>query len=297
MKFVTFSVSDAPHVGVACDPDAHRVLDLSAAGLAADMTALIRNFAELKQRIESLLRDPPERFVVLTPRLLAPIPRPPRNIFCVGKNYVEHAHEFSGSGFDSSASKPSDAVPTHPIVFSKPPSSVIGPEQAIDSAMDPCQSVDYEGEIAVVIGRGGRVGASDDPMSFVFGYTVVNDVTSRELQKTHKQWLLGKGPDTFCPMGPAIVTAEAFGAPADVTLTCEVNGELRQKARMSDLIFDVPTLIRTIGTSISFEPGDVIATGTPVGVGIGFQPPRYLKAGDRVSVSVTGIGTLRNPVI
>lgn len=296
MKFVTFFASDGPHAGVACGPDASTVFDLSAAGLAPDVLAVVRDFASLRPRIEAALAAPDARFLVSEPPLLAPIPKPPRNIFCVGKNYVEHAHEFSGSGFDASAGKQADAVPTRPIVFSKPPSSVIGPGAAIDSALDPCRSVDYEGEIAVVIGRAGRVGAGDDPMSFVFGYTIVNDVTARELQKEHKQWLLGKGIDTFCPMGPAIVTADAFAAPAEVELRCEVNGELRQQARMSDLIFDVPTLIRTIGASISFEPGDIIATGTPAGVGIGFTPPRYLQAGDRVSVSVSGIGRLDNTV-
>jgi 2-keto-4-pentenoate hydratase/2-oxohepta-3-ene-1,7-dioic acid hydratase in catechol pathway len=174
---------------------------------------------------------------------------------------------------------------------------VIGPGAAIESALDPYHSVDYEAELAVVIKRAGRVGDADDPMSFVFGYTILNDVTSRELQKRHKQWLLGKGIDTFAPMGPAIVTADSIADVAALTIQLWVNDERRQSASIRDLIFDVPTLIRTIGRSITFEPGDIIATGTPVGVGIGFKPPRYLKPGDRVRIEVSSIGTLENPVL
>jgi 2-keto-4-pentenoate hydratase/2-oxohepta-3-ene-1,7-dioic acid hydratase in catechol pathway len=187
-------------------------------------------------------------------------------------------------------------VPDVPIIFSKPPSSVSGPGDAIESALDPFDSVDYEAELTVVIGRRGRVGPDDDPWSFVFGYTLINDVTSRELQKRHKQWLLGKAIDGFCPMGPAIVTREGAGAIDAALLTCHVNGELRQSAPISSLIFDIPTLVATIGRSITLEPGDLIATGTPAGVGIGFKPPRYLKRGDVVRVEFAPVGVLENPV-
>ena len=219
--------------------------------------------------------------------LLAPIPLPRRNIFCVGKNYYEHAAEFGGSGFDAGSVGGSE-VPEYPIFFSKPPSAVIGPGAGINSALDPYNSVDYEAELAVVIGRGGRVAEADDPMKFVFGYTILNDVTSRELQKRHKQWLLGKGIDTFAPMGPAIVTADAVKDLAAMRIELAVNGERRQSAELRDLIFDIPTLIRAVGRSISLVPGDIIATGTPVGVGIGFKPPRYLKPGDTVRIERRG---------
>ena len=149
----------------------------------------------------------------------------------------------------------------------------------------------------MVIGRRGRVGPHDDPWSFVFGYTLVNDVTSRELQKQHKQWLLGKGIDGFCPMGPAIVTKDSIPNIGEAWITCHVNGELRQRASIADLIFDIPTLVRTIGRSITLEPGDVIATGTPAGVGIGFAPPRYLRAGDVVRIEIAEIGVLENPIV
>lgn len=213
-----------------------------------------------------------------------------------GKNYREHAAEFGRSGFDAGATGGSE-IPDAPIVFTKPPSCVIGPGKAIESALDPFASVDYEAELAVVIGRHGRIGPDVAPMSFVFGYALFNDVTSRELQKRHKQWVLGKGIDTFGPFGPAIVTADAIPDPACLAIQLWVNDELRQSAVVEDLIFDIPTLVRTIGASITLQPGDIIATGTPAGVGIGFTPPRYLRAGDRVRIHAPQIGTLDNPVL
>jgi 2-keto-4-pentenoate hydratase/2-oxohepta-3-ene-1,7-dioic acid hydratase in catechol pathway len=224
---------------------------------------------------------------------MAPLPRPARNVFCVGKNYHEHAKEFASSGFDSTAK---EVVPEAPVVFTKPPTAVIGPGDPIPSYLDPTHSVDYEGEIAVVIGRGGRGITKADALAHVFGYTIVNDVTARILQQKHRQWVLGKGIDGFCPMGPAILTADEVPDPTRLRLRTWVNGDLRQDAVAADLIFDIPTLIETISAGITLEPGDVIATGTPVGVGIGFNPPRYLKPGDVVRITIDGIGTLENPV-
>src|SRR5215211_2459829 len=225
--------------------------------------------------------------------LCAPVPRPPKNVFCVGKNYHEHAKEFAGSGFDASTK---EVVPEAPVVFSKPATSIIGPGEPIPSHLDPTNSVDYEGELAVVIGRGGRGVRKADALSHVFGYTIVNDVTARTLQHKHRQWILGKGIDGFCPMGPAILTADEVPDPGALRLRTWVNGELRQDAPVADLIFDVPVLIEAISAGITLEPGDIIATGTPAGVGIGFTPPRFLKPGDTVRVEVPGIGTLENPV-
>ena len=175
--------------------------------------------------------------------LLAPIPRPSKNIFCVGKNYHEHAKEFAGSGFDASTK---DVVPEAPVVFTKPPTSVSGPGDAIPSFLDPTGSTDYEGELAVVIGKGGRGIAKADWAQHVFGYTIVNDVTARTLQHKHRQWVLGKGIDGFCPMGPAILTADEAPDPTKLRLTTHVNGEKRQDALVADLIFDIPTLIEAI---------------------------------------------------
>ena len=227
-------------------------------------------------------------------RLLAPFPRPARNIFCVGKNYREHAHEFNDSGFDASSG--GSAVPDRPVIFTKAPSSVVGPDAPIPAHFDPTGSTDYEGELAVVIGTGGRGIAAANAFQHVFGYTIVNDVTSRTLQHAHKQWFLGKSIDGFCPMGPCVLTADEVPDVRTLRLQTRVNGELRQDASLSDLIFDIPTLIETLSAGITLQPGDIIATGTPAGVGIGFKPPQYLKRGDVVEITVNGIGTLTNPV-
>jgi 2-keto-4-pentenoate hydratase/2-oxohepta-3-ene-1,7-dioic acid hydratase in catechol pathway len=294
MKFITFRHNSASHVG-ALTADGKSMVDLTEAGVAASMLDLIERFGSLSEKIDGALSSGTARPVNRI-EIVAPIPVPRRNIFCVGKNYYEHAVEFGSSGFDS-GSVGGNEIPEYPIIFTKPPSSVIGPGAGIESALDPYNSVDYEAELAVVIGRTGRVRDADDPMSFVFGYTILNDVTSRELQKRHRQWVLGKGIDTFAPMGPAIVTANEIADVAALTIQLWVNGERRQFASIGDLIFDIPTLIRFIGRSITLQPGDIIATGTPVGVGIGFKPPRYLKRGDSVRIEVSSIGILENPVL
>lgn len=225
--------------------------------------------------------------------LLAPIPRPRRNVFCVGKNYHEHVREFARSGYDSSAT--SDAPPEAPIVFSKLPDCVIASGQAIEQDAAVSSDTDYEAELAVVIGRGGRNIPFGEAMSHVWGYTIINDVTARDVQKNHKQWLLGKSQDTFCPMGPCFVTRDEIDL-ANTRISCWVNDELRQQATTGMMIFDVPTLVATISRGITLRPGDIIATGTPSGVGIGFTPPRWLKPGDFVRIEISGIGVLENPV-
>lgn len=235
-----------------------------------------------------------ERVPLSEVRLTSPIPKPLRDIFCVGKNYFAHADEFHSSGFDSSAV---EAVPSAPVIFTKPTTSVCGPGDDVNGSLDPTQTVDYEGELGVVIGRRSFQVSLDEAMDHVFGYVIVNDVTSRELQKRHNQWVIGKGIDTFCPMGPWIATADEIGDPRALELITEINGEVRQKALVEDLIFDIPTLISTMSRTMTLLPGDIIATGTPVGVGIGFKPPRYLSQGDRMRVSITGLGTLENAII
>lgn len=227
-------------------------------------------------------------------RLTAPLPRARRNIFCVGKNYHAHAKEFAGSGFDSSAKSGGD-IPAHPIIFTKVPESVIGPGDAIVIPSDVSTAIDYEAELAVVIGKGGKGIRAADAMAHVWGYTIVNDVTSRDWQSRHQQWHMGKSFDTFCPMGPWLVSADELDG-TRTRVRCWVNGEQRQDASTADLIFGIPQLIETLSAGITLYPGDVIATGTPVGVGIGFTPPKYLKPGDVVRVEIDGIGVLENPV-
>jgi 2-keto-4-pentenoate hydratase/2-oxohepta-3-ene-1,7-dioic acid hydratase in catechol pathway len=226
-------------------------------------------------------------------QLMAPIPKPRRNIFCVGKNYFAHAREFAGSGFDSSA-KAGEDIPPDPIYFTKVPESVVGPGAAIEMPAA-SEAIDYEAELTVIIGRGGKGIAAKDAMAHVWGYTIINDVTARDWQSRHKQWLLGKSFDTFCPMGPWLVSADECDG-SNTGVRCYVNGEERQNASTTDLIFGIPKLIETLSAGITLYPGDIIATGTPVGVGIGFKPPKYLKSGDVVRVEIDGIGTLENPV-
>ena len=226
-------------------------------------------------------------------QLRAPLPHPRRNIFCVGKNYHAHAKEFARSGFDSSA-KAGGEIPAEPIIFSKVPECVIATGEAIAMPLV-STAIDYEAELAVVIGKGGKGIRKADAMQHVWGYTIVNDVTARDWQNRHMQWHMGKSFDTFCPMGPWLVSADAVDG-TNTRVRCWVNGQERQNASTTDLIFDIPTLIETLSAGITLYPGDVIATGTPVGVGIGFTPPQYLKAGDVVRVEIDGIGVLENPV-
>ena len=184
-----------------------------------------------------------------------------------------------------------------PIIFTKSMTSLIGPDDAIDTSIDPTGTVDYEGELGVVISKTARRVAKNDWQDYVFGYVIINDVTSRELQKKHNQWTIGKGLDTFGPMGPYIVTKDEIDDLPSMQIQTLVNDEVRQQAEVRDLIFDIPTLIETLTLTGTLLAGDIIATGTPVGVGIGFSPPKFLKSGDNVTINITGLGSLTNPVI
>lgn len=292
MKFATFTVDGRRAVGVV-DPAQGlvRPLDKILGRDVADMLDLIRRYAEIRQSI----RPNGHAIDLASVALDAPIPRPFRNILCVGKNYRDHAQEFAASGFDSSAASRTDAIPAAPIIFTKAPESVVGPGQPIIHPAEISNSVDYEAELGVIIGTGGRGISRKDAYAHVWGYTIINDVTARDWQGRHKQWFLGKSFDTFCPMGPWAVTADEIDV-ENLDIKCWVNDELRQSANTRDLIFGIPELIETISAGITLYPGDVIATGTPAGVGIGFTPPRYLAPGDRVRIEVEGIGTLVSPV-
>ena len=288
MHLVTFMHEGRPTVGIA-DEALSKVQPLPS-NVAPDMLTLIATYDELKGSLASAAGA---ALSIADVELLAPIPRPARNVFCVGKNYHEHAKEFAGSGYDSSAK---EVVPEYPVIFTKPSSTVIGQGAAIPQYLDTTDSTDYEGELTVIIGRGGRGIKKADALKHVFGYTIINDVTARTLQHQHRQWFIGKGIDGFCPMGPSIVTADEMPDPTKMHLKTFVNGELRQNASVADLVFDIPTLIETLSAGITLEPGDVIATGTPAGVGLGFTPPRFLKKGDVVAIEVSGIGRLENSV-
>ena len=225
-------------------------------------------------------------------KLLAPIPAPRRNIFCVGKNYTDHAREFAGSGYEAGAVQGAE-IDAYPAVFTKPANTVTGPGETVSLHPHVTSAVDYEAELTLVIGKSGRDIPAARAYEHIWGYTIINDVTARDRQRNHKQWFMGKALDGFCPMGPWIVTADEVD-PENLDVRCWVNGELRQNANTRDLIFNIPTLIATISAGLTLEPGDLIATGTPAGVGLGFDPPKFLKAGDEVSMSITGLGTLSN---
>jgi 2-keto-4-pentenoate hydratase/2-oxohepta-3-ene-1,7-dioic acid hydratase in catechol pathway len=227
--------------------------------------------------------------------LLAPLPRPRRNLWCVGRNYHAHAQELRESVFKDNKAP----VDSWPIVFTKVPETVCGPHDDVrlpGAAIS--TQIDYEAELTIVIGRGGRNIRREDALQHVFGYTIINDVTARDVQMRHAQWDLGKSFDGFCPMGPWIVTADALDA-ADTRVRCWVTPaggapELRQDARTSQLIFDIPTLIETCSRGITLLPGDLIATGTAAGVGMGMKPPRWLGHGDRVRIAIDGLGEIEN---
>jgi 2-keto-4-pentenoate hydratase/2-oxohepta-3-ene-1,7-dioic acid hydratase in catechol pathway len=218
--------------------------------------------------------------------LLAPIPRPAKNIFCVGKNYIEHALEL-GSKED---------IPEHLLVFTKAPTTVIGYGQSIPIHEQVSEEMDYEGELAVVIGKGGRAIKEEHALEHIFGYTIINDVTARDLQARHKQYFIGKSLDGTCPMGPWIVHSSAIGSPNSLRIETRVNGEVRQSSNTEHFIFPIQKIIAELSKGMILEPGDVIATGTPSGVGKGFRPPKFLQKGDEIEIFVEGIGKLVNSV-
>lgn len=294
MRLVSFADAAGARIGVH-EASTGEVVDLAATSrLPRAMTEFVALGKKGLQRARRAVKSGEGRVHLSSVKVLAPFPRPAKNILCVGKNYYDHAREFHASGFDASAGK--DAIPELPILFTKWPNSVIGPGEPIPSGNDYTASTDYEGELTVVIGEGGRNIAAKHAFDHVYGYTIINDVTARTLQNRHRQWFLGKSLDGYCPMGPCVVTADEISDVAELQLVTKVNGELRQNAMVSQLIFDIPTLVETLSRVMTLEPGDLIATGTCAGVGIGFDPPRFLKNGDVVTVTIEPIGTLENPV-
>jgi 2-keto-4-pentenoate hydratase/2-oxohepta-3-ene-1,7-dioic acid hydratase in catechol pathway len=291
MKFATLQVSNQQFVALV-DADAQRywaVQDLIP-GFLGDTVDLVSRFESLRAQLKPVGAGK----ALADATVLAPILNPRRNIFCIGKNYHEHAAEFSNSGFDTGA-KPGELSPVAPNVFTKPASTIVGPGAKVPSHAGVTKELDYEAELVVVIGKGGKGIKQADAYDHVFGYMIANDFTARDLQKLHRQWFLGKSLDGFCPSGPYLVSADEVDLDT-MTVKCWINGELRQDAPVSQLIFDIPTIIETISAGITLQPGDMIATGTPAGVGVGFNPPRFLKSGDRMRIEITGLGVLENEV-
>ena len=217
-------------------------------------------------------------------RFLAPIPRPTKNVFCMGRNYAEHAREQQAE------------VPEVPVFFTKAPTCVIGHEAPV--IYHPVtKNLDYEVELAVVIARRGINIPRGKAYDYVFGYTILIDVTARDLQKKHLQWFKGKSLDTFCPMGPWIVHKSAIPDPHNLQISLKVNREIRQAGHTGDMVFKIPELIEVLSAGMTLEPGDILATGTPSGVAAGFDPPKWLQVGDVIEAAIEGIGVLRNRVV
>jgi 2-keto-4-pentenoate hydratase/2-oxohepta-3-ene-1,7-dioic acid hydratase in catechol pathway len=291
MRLATFTAGSADRIGVV-DADQGTIRDATDLLGRTNLTEVIEGWDDSRALLDAGLAARPG--LPLDSVTLRPPLRPVRNVFCVGKNYRDHAREFGRSGYDSPTR--SEDLPDKPVVFTKATTAVIGPYEDVDPHSGVTSELDYEGELGVIIGRGGRGIARGDAYAHVWGYTVVNDITARDLQRDHKQWFLGKSLDTHCPMGPYAVSADEAGDVQTLEVETLVNGERRQHAPVKDLIFDIPALIETISAGITLLPGDIIATGTPAGVGIGFDPPRFLASGDVVEVSITRLGTLRNRI-
>lgn len=290
MQLATYQFDGRRFVGlVSSDHQSVTPLDLPQNAAATGVLTVI----ELLAKGEALPATSGPALPLASVQLEAPLPRPRRNLWCVGRNYHAHAKELQTSVF-----KDNDANPeSWPIVFTKVPECVVGPTDEITlpgAAIS--EQIDYEAELAVVIGKGGKNISRGNAMEHVFGYTIVNDITARDVQMRHQQWDMGKSFDTFCPMGPWIVTADQLDG-THTRVRCWVNGELRQDGPTENLIFDIPTLIETISRGITLYPGDVIATGTPAGVGLGMKPPRFLAAGDVVRIEIDGIGAIENKFV
>ncbi len=218
-------------------------------------------------------------------RLHAPIPRPRKNVFCLGRNYAGHARELRHD------------IPSAPIYFTKPPTAVVGPDEPISYPHGLTSRLDWEVELGVIVGVGGRELQPETALDHVFGYTVVNDISARDLQFRGPQWFKGKSLDGTCPMGPVVVTADEIPDPQALSLTLRVNGEPKQEASTGDMIFSVARILADLSAGMTLEPGDCIATGTPEGVGDGRTPPEYLRPGDVVEAEVERIGVLRNRIV
>lgn len=283
MKLVTFCVPGAPAQPGVLTPD-HRIFSLQPAGFD-DTLAIIRGGWAARAAIEAYLRtvNPSASIALESAVLLAPIPRPGK-VICVGLNYRDHAEESKME------------IPSTPTIFNKFPTSITGPGAPIILPKN-SQKPDYEAEFAVVIGQGGRHIPADYWHRHVYGYFCLNDVSARDFQMATSQWLMGKTFDTFAPTGPWLTTADEIEDPHNLDIKLTINGEILQSSNTRHLIFNIPQLIAHLSSVCTLEPGDIISTGTPAGVGFARKPPRWLQPGDEVEVTVTGLGTLKNPVI
>ncbi len=301
MRFVSFLTSNhpEPHPGIVYNNEvvdvalAGRILNFSAPASMLELIAAADSYLvdlqAVGEHIESL-RQQDAVYALSHITLLAPIPQPRKNIMCMAVNYSEHAKETAA------ARGRSPEAPTQPILFTKATTSINSPYGTI--IIDPAVSteIDWEVELGVIIGKGGKNIPEGEAMSHVFGYTVLNDVTARDLQKRHVQFFKGKSLDASCPMGPWIVTADEIIDPHNLALRLRINGVTKQDGNTAQMIFSIPQIVTVLSLGMTLEPGDIIATGTPSGVGFSRTPPEFLKPGDVMESEIENIGVLKNPI-
>ena len=294
MRLVTFRSDDRERVGVIGEDETVVALDDLAPGAPRAMVDVIAGWPDIGPR----LADPALRALAGTPldrvRLTAPL-RPRRNVFCVGWNYAEHFAE--GRAIHSAAGHAE--LPQHPAIFTKQPNAVIGPDEPVLHPGAHSAELDWEVELAAIVGRGGRDIPEESALEHVFGYTVANDVSVRDIQRSRHggQWFKGKSFDTHCPLGPWIVTADEIPDPQVLAISSRVNGETKQASNTKHMVFSVARIVAELSVGMRLHPGDVILTGTPEGVGFARKPPEFLRVGDVMEMEVEGIGTLRNRVV
>ena len=287
MKLVTYRHSGAEHVG-ALTPDGSGILPLP----VPDMNTLIETMDLPALRSAVAAAERGSALALSEAELLAPIPRPRQDVVCLGMNYRAHEEESARYNADAFTKETPAAV-----YFSKRVSEAGRPGGVIPRHAGLTDRLDYEAELAVVLGRAARDVRAADAEDYIFGYTVLNDVSARDLQTGHKQWYFGKSLDGFTPMGPVLVTADEIAWPPALEITCRVNGELRQESNTSLLITPIGQILEELTAGMTLLPGTIIATGTPAGVGMGFDPPRFLQSGDTVECAIEGIGVLRSTVV
>ncbi len=286
MKLVTYEADGGARIGALAEGG---VVDLGT--VAPDMLSLIdRGEAGLAQA-RAVVEAANDVLPIENVRLLAPIPRPRKNIVCLGMNYAAHAYE------SCRAKGLPEKLPEHPVFFTKSPTTVIGPGAEIPHDAAVTAKLDWEVELGFVLGRTGKNIRQEDALGYIFGYTVINDISARDLQSRHQQFFKGKSLDGTCPMGPCIVTADELPDGGDLALTLRLNGQTMQDSRTRDLVFDIPTIIAELSRGQTVEAGDVVSTGTPSGVGMGLEPQVWLKPGDVLEAEIERIGVLRNTVV
>jgi 2-keto-4-pentenoate hydratase/2-oxohepta-3-ene-1,7-dioic acid hydratase in catechol pathway len=294
MRYVTFSTTTDPTARLGF-LRGDRVVEVAAGGAGSAPRTLLElvqagpdGWARMADAATA--SDASKSYDATAVRWHAPIPRPTKNVFCVGRNYAEHVAEGARARGETMK------IPKHVVFFTKAPTSVIGPFDDIPWDASLTQQVDWEAELGVIIGTPGVNIPKANALRHVFGYTVINDVTARDLQNAHFQFFKGKSLDGFCPMGPVVVTPDEFGDPQNKMVSCRVSGTVRQHQKTSEMLFPVDVIIEVLSRGLTLEAGDVIATGTPEGAGFGMSPPQFLKDGDIMETEVEGIGIMRNRI-